>query len=92
MLRNCPVGGRAIVGTIGGDFFYFFFDLRQQWPHLGRVVSILVGEDLRDYRATGGIDRQMQLAPRPARLRAMFCFQPLAGTEDFKAGTVDQHI
>ena len=92
MFRDRLMGGRTIVGTIGDDFFYFFFNLRQQWPRLRRVVRKLIGEHLGNDHVTVGVDRKMQLAPRPARLRAMFCYQPLACSEDFQTCTVNQHM
>jgi hypothetical protein len=44
---------------------------------LGRIVGILIGRHLRHDHAAGSIDRQMQLAPFPARLGAMPRLQPL---------------
>jgi hypothetical protein len=41
-------------------------------------VGILIRQGLRHHHAVGGINRQMQLAPDPARLRAMFRLQRLA--------------
>ncbi len=52
----------------------------------------LTGEHLGGDHATVGLDRQMKVGPRSARLRAIFCFQSLPCTEDLQAGSVDQYM
>ena len=38
---------------------------------MGWIVGVLIRQGLRHNHTAGGIDRQMQLAPFPARLRAI---------------------
>jgi hypothetical protein len=45
---------------------------------LGSIVGVLIRQGLRHDHSTVSIDRQMQFAPFPARLRAMLRLQPLA--------------
>jgi hypothetical protein len=51
-------------------------NLIEQRPDLGRIIRVLIGQRLRHDRAAGGVNRQMQLAPRLARFRTM----PLASS------------
>jgi hypothetical protein len=64
----------------------------EQRADLGRIVDVLIRQRLCPDPAARSIDRQEQLAPRPARLRAMLRLQPLARSVDLQAGTVDQHV
>jgi hypothetical protein len=75
------VGG-AIIRAIGWHPGDLAINLIEQRRHLGRIVGILIRQGLRHYHAAGGINRQMQFAPFPARLRAMFRLQPLARPGD----------
>ena len=47
-LRDRLIGGLAIVGAIGSNLFYFLFNLGQQWPHLRRIIRLLISEHLGD--------------------------------------------
>src|SRR3954468_22628573 len=71
------VDGRTIIRTICRHLNNWLVNLIKQRPDLGRVVGILIRQRLRHDQAAGGIDCQMQLAPRPARLRTMLGLQPL---------------
>jgi len=86
------VGGRAIIRAIGRHLDNGIVNLIEQRAYLGRIIRILIRQPLRHDHAAGGIDRQMQLAPCPARLRAMFRLQPLTRPVDLQAGAVDQYM
>ena len=84
------VGGCAVIRAVSRDPCDRDVDLIQQWRHLRWIVIVLIRQCLSDYHAILGIDRQMKLAPFPARLRAVFGLQPLAGPVNFQARAVDQ--
>ena len=67
-------------------------DLIEQRRHLGRIVGVLIRQCLRHDPAGRGIDRQMQFAPFPARLCAVFRLQPLTRPVDLQPGAVDQYV
>ncbi len=64
----------------------------EQRRHLGWVVDVLIRQGLCHDHAADGIDRQMQFAPCPARLHAMFRLQPLSRPIDLQTGAVDQYV
>jgi hypothetical protein len=90
--RDRLVGGSAIIRAIGCRPTNPVINLTEQRRHLGRIVGILIPQGLRHDHPAGSVDRQMQLAPRPARLRAMFRLQPLARSVDLQPGAIDQHV
>jgi hypothetical protein len=90
-LARCYLaGGRTIIRTVRCYPLNWVVNLIEQRPDLGRIVRVLIGQRLRHERAAGGVNRQMQLAPRPAPFRTMLGLQPLARSVDLQPG-VDQH-
>jgi hypothetical protein len=76
--RDRLLSGVTIIRAIGRHSGNPVFNLIQQRRHLGWIVGVLIRQGLRHDHAAGSIDRQMQFAPFPARLRAMLRLQPLA--------------
>jgi hypothetical protein len=68
---NCLVRGRTIISAVRRHLANRIVNLIEQQADLGRIVRVLIGQRLRHDHAAGCINRQMQLAPRPARLRAV---------------------
>ena len=71
------VGGYTIIRAIRRHLGHGAVNLIEQRRHLRWIVGVLIRQGLRQDHAAGGIDRQMQFAPFPARFRAMFRLQPL---------------
>src|ERR1700761_8386552 len=69
--RGGLIGGCAIIRTVRGHLNNRIINLIEQRADLGRVVYVLIRQRLCHDQAAGSIDRQMPLAPRPARLRTM---------------------
>src|SRR3954465_5078365 len=90
--RNRLVSGVTVIRTIGHYLGNRAVNLIEERPYLGWIVGVLIRQCLRHDHAAGRVDRQMQLAPLPARLRAMFRLQPLARPIDLQASAVDQHM
>src|SRR3954462_1234731 len=90
--RNRLVSGVTVIRTIGLYLGNRAVNLIEERPYLGWIVGVLIRQCLRHDHAAGRVDRQMQLAPLPARLRAMFRLQPLARSVDLQASAVDQHV
>src|ERR1700721_2735616 len=86
MLRDRLVGGRTIIGTISRHLANRIVNLIQQRRYLRRIVRILIRQRLRHNHAAGGINRQMQLSPFPARLRTMLRLQPLTRSVTWQPG------
>src|ERR1700676_2795742 len=84
------VGGSAVIRAVSRYPGDRDIDLIQQWRNLRLIVIVLIRQCLSDYHAIFGIDRQMKLAPCPARLRAVFGLQPLAGPVNLQARAIDQ--
>ena len=89
---DCLVGGRAVIRTVGRHLANRSTNLIEQRTDLRRIVGILIRQRLRHDCAAGGVNRQMQFASRPARLRAMLGLQPLTRPKDLQASAVDQHV
>src|SRR3954469_25542011 len=70
--RNRLVSGVTVIRTIGHYLGNRAVNLIEERPYLGWIVGVLIRQCLRHDHAAGRVDRQMQLAPLPARLRAMF--------------------
>src|SRR5918998_1216476 len=89
-----PRGGgpAAVVGAVGGDRGDRAGDLIEQWADLRGIALFaggqLGGEDL----AAPGIDREMELAPRPPAAPAMPLHLPFARAVDLQAGGVDHDV
>ena len=90
--RDCLVGGGAVIRAAGCRPGYRTVNLIKQRGDLGWIVGILIRQGLRHDHAAGGINRQMQLAPFPARLRAILRLQPLARPVDLQSSPVDHHV
>jgi hypothetical protein len=80
--RDRVVGRSAIIRAVSRYPGDPDVDLIQQRRHLRRIVGILIREGPRDYHAIASIDRQMESAPFPARLHAVFRPQPLTRPVD----------
>ena len=92
VLRDRLIGGCAIIRTVRCYPVNWVVNLIEQRPDLGRIVRVLIGQRLRHDRAADGVNRQMQLAPRPARFRTMFGLQSLARSVDLQPGAVDRDV
>ena len=86
------VGGRAVIHAVGRHPDDRTVDLIRQRGDLRWIVGVLIRQGLRHDHAARGIDRQMQFALFPARLRAMFRLQPLARPVDLQTAAVDQQV
>jgi hypothetical protein len=86
-----PLCGYIQLCTVRGHLNNRIVYLIEQRADLGRI-DVLIRQRLCHDPAARSVDRQMQLAPRPARLRTMLRLQPLAGSVDLQAGTVDQRV
>ena len=64
----------------------------QQRRYLRRIVRVMIGQRLRLNKAAGGINRQMQFPPPPARLRTMLRLEPLTRSVDLQPRAVDQYV
>jgi len=84
-------GGDAllIVGSVAGEGGERFLDPVEQSAHLRAVVHVPGGQQGGDDLPGTGIQAEMQLAPRPAYLGAMFLPQPLSGAAQLQPGAVD---
>jgi hypothetical protein len=83
------VSGSAIIRAIGRHLGNLTVNLIEQRRYLRRIVGVLIRQGLRHDHAAIGINCQMQLAPCPARLRAMLRLQPLTRSVDLQTGAVD---
>jgi hypothetical protein len=90
--RDRLIAGRAIICAVRGQLNNRIVNLIEPRADLGRIVDGLIRQRLCHDPAARSIDRQMPLAPRPARLRARLRLQPLARSVDLQAGDVDQHV
>jgi hypothetical protein len=91
-LRDRLVGGRTIIGTISRHLANRIVNLIQQQRYLRRIVCIPIRQRLCHNRAAGGVNRQMQLSPFPARLRTMLRLQSLTRPVHLQTRAVDQYV
>jgi hypothetical protein len=89
---NRMVDPVVIVGTIGGEGSDGIGDLvEQSTSHCG-IIDILPGHRDGDDLAAGGINTDMQFAPRSATGRAVLFDQPFAGSAELQTGAVHQQM
>ena len=80
--RDRLVSGVTVIRTIRRHPGNPIVNLIEQRRYVRRIISVLIREGLRHDHAAARIHRQMQFAPFPARLRAMFRLQPLTRPVD----------
>jgi len=88
-LRNGIVGRLSVIRAISSDLNNLLFDLVKQWPHLGRVIDVLLRQYGSNDLTSASIHRQVQLSPATTRLLAMLFKQPFARTKDLQPSAVD---
>ena len=91
-LGNPGVDTVLVVGAVGSKRRHGSCDLIEQGADLRAVVHLLPGQRRRDDLPGIGIQADVQLAPGPARLGAMFLDQPLACAAELQAGAVHQQV
>jgi hypothetical protein len=91
-LSHRPIGWFPVVRTVRRQGSNRAWDLVEQRADQGSVTVLggrsFRGEDL----TTVGIDRQLQLAPGPARLSAVLLELPFTDPEHSEAGAFDHHV
>ena len=90
--KNGPVGGPAVIGTVGCELTNLTVCLIEQWLHLRRIIGVLVGQCFCDYVTVTGVHRPVEFAPVAPRSGAVPVFQPLASTVYFQPGAVDPYM
>jgi hypothetical protein len=89
---DCLVPGRTIISAIRCHLADRIVDLIEERADLGRIIRILIRQRLCHDHAVRRVHRQMQLAPRPARLRTMLRLKPLTRPIDLQTCAVDQYV
>jgi hypothetical protein len=77
---DAGVNAILIIGSIGNERGQRTRDLLEQGADLDSIVHVFTGQRRSHDLAGVGVHTEMQLPPRPARLGAMLCDQPLTGT------------
>ena len=75
---NAVMNAVLVVSAVGDERGHHARDLVEQGADLGAVVDLLGGQRRRDDPARAGVQADVQLAPRPARLGAVLLQQSLA--------------
>ncbi len=91
-LGDAVVDAVLVVSAVGNERGHRSRNLIKQGADLGAVVDLLGGQQRRDDLACAGVQADMQLPPRPARLGAVLLEQPLARAAQAQARAVHQQV
>lgn len=91
-LRQAIVHFPFVVAAVAVERSHGLLYLRQQFRHRVGIMAVVLRQDFGDNLPCIGIDRQVQIAPRPPLRFPVTPHLPFPFAEHLQAGAVDPHF